>query len=250
MTKKFLIFALFLAFSISSIAQTEPVAKEKRSGRPDIPGTFAIDLGFNFPTEKESFNTGMFGSRTLNVYYYYDKQLWNSKFSVHPGIGVGLERYKFNNDRTLGYIAGPNSLYDTLRMVPASSLVGSNRIKKSQLITNYIDIPLEIRFTSNPSDPARSLKASLGFKFGFLYDSFTKVKYSQDGEVKKRKEKQDYNLNPFRYGATARIGVGSFSIYSYISLSPLFKEGKGPNDGKGQHVEISNFTIGLTLAAF
>jgi hypothetical protein len=250
MTKKFLCFILFLAFSLPTLAQTETPVKEKRKGRPDIPGTFAIDLGFNLPSEKENFNTGIFGSRTLNVYYYYDMPLWKSKFSLHPGIGVGLERYKFNNNRTLGYIPGSKSPFDTLRMVRAASLVGSNRIKKSQLITNYLDIPVELRFTSNPSDPARSFKASIGFKFGILYDSFTKIKYSQDGEIKKVKDKQDFNLNPFRYGVTAKVSVGTFSVYSYMSLSPLFKDGKGPAIGNTKPGEISNFTIGFSLAAF
>ena len=251
MAKKFLIAALVLVFSTPIFAQTDSPVKEKRVGRPDIPGTFAVELGFNFPSEKQNFNTTPFGSRTLNVYYFYDKQLGNSKFSVHPGVGFGLERYKFNNNRTLGYLAGPNSAFDTLRMVPASSIVGSTKIKKSGLITNYLDIPVEFRFTSNPNDPARSFKASIGFKVGYLFDSYTKIKYSQDGEVKKVKDKQDFNLNPFRYGVTAKVGIGTFSIFTYMSLSPLFKDAKGPSvPGGNKPVEITNFTVGLSLAAF
>jgi hypothetical protein len=251
MIKKFAFSVLFLAFTVASLAQSESTPTiEKKKGRPNIPGTFAIDLGFNLPTEKENFNTGIFGSRTLNLYYYYDKQLGKSKFSVHGGLGVGLERYKFSNDRTLSYIAGANSPYDTVRMVSASSVVNSSKIKRSGLITNYFDIPLEFRFSTNPDDPGRSFKVGLGFKAGVLFDSFTKIKYSQDGETKKLKDKQNYNLNPFRYGVTLRVGAGNFTVYSYYSLSTLFKEGKGPNDGKGNFGDITNFTVGITLAAF
>ncbi len=245
MIRKFVFFVLFIAFSSGVMAQSEPKAIEKRKGRPNIPGTFAVDLGFNVPSETASFNTSIFGSRTLNVYYYYDYQLGKSKFSVHPGVGFGLERYKFNNDRTLGYISGTNP-FDTLRMVPVSSLfTNSIKVKKSGLITNYFDIPVEFRFSSNPDDPGRSFKVSLGFKVGILYDSYTKIKYSQDGEVKKIKDKQNYNLNPFRYGVSLRVGAGNVSVFSYYSLTPLFKDKKGP-DG----AEITNFTVGLTLAAF
>lgn len=249
MIKKFAFSILLIVFSFSAIAQTDTKPVEKK-GRPDIPGTFALDLGFNLPTEKQNFNTGIMGSRTLNLYYFYDYQIGKSKFSVHPGIGLGLDRYKFNNNRTLGYIAGPNSPYDTLRMVPASSIVGTNKIKKTQLLTNYLDIPVELRFNSNPNDLGRSFKASLGFKFGILYESFTKIKYRQEGETKKLKDKQNYNLNPFRYGLTFRVGAGNFSMFGYYNLSPLFKSGKGPIKGKGPADDITNFTIGFTLAAF
>jgi hypothetical protein len=245
MFKKPVIFVLFVAFSSITFAQAQVSTVEKKKGRPNIPGTFAIDFGFNIPSEKEGFNTNFFGSRTLNIYYYWDHQIGKSNFSVHPGIGFGLERYKFSNDKTLGYIPGPSSDYDTLRMVPVTSVITPSSIKKTGLITNYIDIPLEVRFNSNPDDPGRSFKVSLGFKFGVLYDSFTKIKYRQDSETKKLKDKQNYNLNPIRYGVLFRIGAGSFSAFANYTLSPLFKDGEGPDGAK-----INNFTVGLTLAAF
>lgn len=241
MLKKLVFFVLFLAFSSTVFAQSEVSPVVKKKGRPNIPGTFAIDIGFNLPTEKEGFNTNFFGSRTLNIYYYYDHQFGKSNFSVHPGIGFGLERYKFNNDKTLGYNAA-----DSLQMIPVSTVLPTaSSIKKTGLITNYIDVPLEVRFSSNPNDPGRSFKVSLGFKFGVLYDSFTKIKYREDSETKKLKDKQNYNLNPIRYGVLFRVGAGIFSAYANYTLSPLFKDGEGPNGAK-----INNFTVGLTLAAF
>jgi hypothetical protein len=241
MLKKLVIFVLFVAFSNAVFAQSDVSPVEKKKGRPNIPGTFAIDIGFNLPTEKEGFNTNFFGSRTVNLYYFYDHQIGKSNFSVHPGIGFGLERYKFNNDKTLGYDAE-----DSLQMIPVSEVLPTaSSIKKTGLITNYIDVPLEVRFSSNPNDPSRSFKVSLGFKFGVLYDSFTKIKYREDSETKKIKDKQNYNLNPIRYGVLFRIGAGVFSAYANYTLSPLFKDGEGPNGAK-----INNFTVGITLAAF
>jgi hypothetical protein len=237
MFKKLFLVVFLAGWSGMAFSQDDSSEKKVRRGRPDIPGTFLIDVGFNFPSEKADFNTGMWGSRTLNLYYHYDKQLFNSKFSIHPGIGFGLERYKFNNGRTLGYSGVAND--DTLRMV----LVPGSR--KSQLITNYLDVPIELRFSTNPDDPARSFRASIGFKAGVLMDSFTKLKYKEDGEIKKLKNKQDFNLNPFRYGVTLRIGAGNFNVWTYYSLTPLFEDGKGV--GKQ---EINNFSMGLSLTGF
>ena len=79
---------------------------------------------------------------TTNIYYYYDWRIGNSKFSLHPGIGFGLEKYGFNNDRTLGYIAGSSSDFDSLKMIPAMDVVPlASGIKKTSLHTNYFDIP-------------------------------------------------------------------------------------------------------------
>lgn len=247
MIKKVLFFVLFTVLSFAAICQEATPSKEKKKGRPNIPGTFALDFGLNLPTEKNGFNTNPFGSRTLNIYYYYDYRIGNSKFSLHPGIGFGLERYKFNNDKTLGYKSGPS--IDTLKMIPLETVLpNASSFKKTHLMTNYIDIPLEVRFSTNPDDPGRSLKVSLGFKFGVLYESFTKIKYREDGETKKLENKQNFNLNPIRYGPLFRVGFGPFSAYANYTLSPLFKDGEGPDGAKGS--KINNFTVGLTLAAF
>lgn len=240
---KNLIHILLIAGSIQlALGQSGTEDREKkRTGRPDIPGTFLIDLGFNFPSDnKVGFNTGIFGSRTLNLYYLHDKRIGQTKFSVHPGVGFGLERFKLNNEYTLVYIPGQVSPFDTLRMVP-----GLTGTKKSQLITNYFDGVLEVRFSTNPNDPARSFKVSMGIKGGFLFDSFTKLKYKEDGETKKLKNNQDWNVNPWRYGVTLRIGAGNFNVFGYYSLTPIFQDGKGPD-----RAVIDNFTVGISLAGF
>lgn len=242
-TKKLNILLLLITLSGAAVAQDVVTPKPKK-GRPNIPGTFQLDLGFNFPSEKGGFNTSFFGSSTVNLYYFYDMRLGKSKFSIHPGIGLGLERYKFNNAKTLGY----NDARDTVFMVSPDL----PNLRKSKLITNYVDIPFEVRFSSRPDDPNRSFKISLGFKVGVLYESFTKIKYSEDGETKKIKDKQNFNLFPIRYGPYFRIGGGNFSVYASYTVSPLFKNrGFGELRSGGNISEnINNFTVGISLAAF
>lgn len=248
MFKKLVLIVLIVGITQIAFSQATADSKEQvRKGRPDIPGTFVIDFGLNIPFENDpNFSTGTWGSRTLNLYYQVDKRISGSKFSVHPGVGFGLERYKFKNNYSLTYKAGPTSPYDSIKLVPGTELLGTDAdVRKSQLISNYADILLEFRYSTNPNDPARSFKASIGFKGGFLFDSFTKMKYRQNGETKKIKDKQDFYLNTFRYGAILRIGAGNFNAFGYYSLSTLFEKGKGPSMN-----EINNFTVGISLAAF
>ncbi|MCI0752132.1 MAG: PorT family protein [Flammeovirgaceae bacterium] len=239
--------ACFIVFTVLAgttlLAQDEkpelPAGKEKK-GRPNIPGTFLIDIGVNAPSNKPSdFDIGFWGSRTLNLYYQYDMQIGKSKFSFHPGIGIGFERFKFSDDKTIGY---DDFSGDTLKMVDT----GLPSIRKSQLIANYLDIPLELRFSTNPYDPSRSFKVAVGVRGGVLVDSFTKVKYKEDGEMKKIKNKENYNLNPIRYGVHMRIGVGNFNFFTYYNLSTLFEEKDLGLQKKG----MSNITMGFSLAGF
>lgn len=237
MIRKIAVIALLSAFFSSAYSQ-ETIEK-KSKGRPDLPGTFTLEYGFNFaPQSTTGFSTGFWGSRTLNVYYQYEMRILKSNFSFVPGIGFSLERFKFKNDSTLSYNADGQVEF---------AYLGGTR--KSQLITNFIEVPVDIVFRTNPEDPARSFKISVGGRVGYMIDSFTKLKYKQDGEVKQIKDKQGFDLSKFRYGLTAKVGAGNFAIFGYYNLNPLFESGKGLIQ-KGQEKEFSTFTIGVSLASF
>lgn len=237
-------FAILVALSISAAAQTaEPTPK--KFNRPNIPGTFALELGINSALSAPSnYDLGLWGSRTVNVYYQYDIRIMNSKFSFVPGIGLSLERFKFKNGETLGYDAPEDSLK---LFTPAQT--GLTGMRKSQLVTNYLDIPMELRFSTNPEDAARGFKVALGGRVGFLYDSFSKLKYKEDGESKKLKDKQNWNLNSLRYGVYGKIGFGNFYFFGYYNLTPLFEEGKGLAE-KNVANDFQTMTVGISLSAF
>jgi hypothetical protein len=171
-------------------------------------------------------------------------RLFKSHFSFVPGIGFSFERYKFKDGRVLtNYPA-----YDSIKMETPTT-VGYTSLKKSKLITNYIEAPLEFQYSINPDDPARSFKIAIGGRIGYLFDSFTKVKYHEYTENKKIKDKQNFNLSQFRYGLTSRISFGSFSIFGYYNLNPLFEKGKGPVNN-GVIMDFNTFTAGLSLSGF
>jgi hypothetical protein len=237
-----LFFIAFLILSLPSAAQeteAEPVTPQRvEKGLPNIPGTFVLEFGFNQPFgEPDAFDFGFWGSRTFNLYYFYEMRIAKSKFSVHPGVGFSFERYKLNNDYTLANGA------DGTILVPAAD--NYPNVKKSMVVTNFIDVPIEFRFSTNPNDPGRSFHVAIGGRVGYLYDSFNKIKYRSDGDTKKLKDKQNFFLNDFRYGAFFKVGVGNFTIFSYYNFTPVFQEDKGP-----EQTDMKNFTIGISLSSF
>ena len=244
-------FAILFALSFAAAAQvSEPNAEsaygpQREGDQPDIPGTFTLELGLNNALDApERFDAALWGSRTINVYYQYEFRILQSKFSLVPGIGLSLERWKFKNGVILGY-----DDQDSLKLLQPNETTMTG-LKKSQLITNYLEIPLELRFTSNPSDPGRSFKIAVGGRVGYLYDSFNKLKYEDtDGETKQLKDKQSWNLTKLRYGVYGKLGLGNFALFGYYNLTPLFEEGKGPGQG-GIVTDFQTITVGISLSAF
>jgi hypothetical protein len=245
MIKQFAGIIILTAISFTALSQTA-TTPIKTSARPDIPGAFVVEFGFNQDVGgPNAFSLNFWGSRTANVYYQYEFRILKSGFSFVPGIGLSMERFKFGNDYMVGYSS--NTSGELIMIPPANAEVPD--IQKSMLVTNYIDVPMEIRFTLNPDDPSRSLKTAVGVRIGYLYDSFNKVKYKENTETKKWKDKQDFNLTKFRYGLTGRIGFGSFSIFGYYNLTPLFEENKGLKENNTYN-NFPTYTIGISLSSF
>jgi hypothetical protein len=230
---------LLLLVSLLLTAQEKP--KPRKVARPDIPGSFVFELGINrsrkVPT---NFVQGLWGSRTVNLYYQYPIQILKSKFSFVPGIGLSLERFKLVNDYTLN----PNKEADgSFSLIQAGGLYPG--AYKSMIVTNYFEVPLGIRFDTHPEDIARSFNVTLGARGGMLYDGFTKIKFKQDGETKEMKDKQFHGLNPYRFAVFMRIGGGGFNFFTYYNLSPLFEKNKGP-----LLTPMNTLTFGISINGF
>ncbi|ELR70309.1 hypothetical protein C900_03994 [Fulvivirga imtechensis AK7] len=252
--KKIFVYILTFTVSLSAYAgngdekessdHNGPMKIRKRAARPDIPGTFLIDIGWNLlQSEPSTLELSLMGSRTLNMYYYYDMPIGNSNFVFMPGIGVGLNRFKFDNDVTLVHAQDTDG-NDVVAVSDLSTGLAGADIKKSMLIANYIDIPIEFRFYANPDDKKRSFNVSVGGRAGIRFSSHTKLKYELDGENVKTKNKRDFGLNRFRYGLTGRIGIGGFNLFYYHSLSEMFDGGPFGTEN------TSNITVGLSFTGF
>ncbi|NJM94035.1 MAG: hypothetical protein HC842_04620 [Cytophagales bacterium] len=96
-----LLILLTFAALPSAFAETQHALRNQGlSARPDIPGHFVIDLGIsNFYLNTPSTEIGGWSSRTINAYYFYEFKLGDSRFSFRPGLGAGMDRYSFTNNK-------------------------------------------------------------------------------------------------------------------------------------------------------
>jgi hypothetical protein len=239
---------LFVLLTTAAFAQYETVTKTKR---PSIPGTFLVDVGVNRALNAgPTWQQGLWGSRTINLYYQYPIRFGRTKFSFNPGIGLSMERWKFTSGAILidtveltGNVPSAVQVeqYDLLR----ASREYPSLATKSMLVTNYLEVPLEFRFDTKPEDIARSFNVAIGGRFGLRLNSFSKLKYEADGEAVKVKDKQRFGLSDFRYGVYTRIGIGGFSWFGFYNLSTMFDKGKGP-----QGRDINTLTVGISINGF
>ncbi len=244
MIRKLAGIVFFTGISLAATGQINSAAKP--SVRPDIPGIFTFEFGFNRDLNgPDEFSPGFIGSRTANVYYQYEFRLFKSPISIVPGIGLSLERHQMNNNYTLAY---ENSTSDEVVLVaPGDSPYPD--IRKSMIITNYLEMPVEIRYTLKPDDPTRSFKVAFGGRIGYLFSSSSKIKYEENSEIKKIKDKQDFNLNKIRYGLSGKLGFGNFMFFGYYNLSPLFEGGNGLQTDDESN-DFSTITVGISLSSF
>jgi hypothetical protein len=119
----------------------------------------------------------------------------------------------------------------------------TSHFKKYKLATTFLELPVELRFRFNPDDDRRSVKIALGAKIGTLVNAHTKGKNLQNKNgnaladyIVKENSKRFFNKN--RLSVMGRIGYGHFSVYGTYAITPLFREGLGP--------DVNPLTIGLT----
>jgi Outer membrane protein beta-barrel domain len=231
-----ILFAMLVSFTSFS----QNTGKKDKSIADRAADHFMFQVGTNIWTgtadSVKSYIKGF--NRSANVYVMYDKQFKNSpKFSIAAGLGIGTSNIYFKKmevDITANKSKLPFLRTDT-----------GNNFKKYKLATAYLEIPLELRFTADPNNPNKSIKAAIGLKLGTLLNAHTKGKILQNSAGTKinsltEKETSKAFFNTTRIAATARVGYGIFSLYGAYSITGLFKDGVAPDTKLVQ--------IGLTIS--
>ncbi len=177
-------------------------------------------------------------SRGLNFYIMLDKPFkGNPRLSAGFGVGISTSNIFFKNTNV--------DVKATTTRLPFSNLDSTNRFKKYKLSMAYLEIPVELRFSSNPENNKKSFKIAIGGKVGTLLNVHTKGKTLQDRNGKTintytEKESGRRFFNGTRLSATARIGYGIYSLFGSYQINNLLKDGAGP--------EIKPFQIGLSVS--
>lgn len=213
---------LFMATK-ASFAQDAAKKKIDLSNRPSdhVVVQLSSDRWLNAPDSIDNKRKG--SSRGANVYFMLDKPFKsNPKLSIAFGLGFSTSHIFFDKLRA--------NIEGNTPVLSFESLDSSSRYKKYKVSTSYLELPLELRYSSNPEKANKSFKIAVGLKIATLLNAHTKGKelQSSDGSklndvVEKINSKSYFNTT--RVAATARVGYGNFSIFGSYNLNPsLFKD--------------------------
>ena len=128
----------------------------------------------------------------------------STRHTVSVGAGMSHHNY-FSYNRIL-------NPYTTETLDISESMRDNESFKRAKVNTNYVDIPLELRFRIKDQ-----VKIGVGFKLGILVMGKTKyVGPDEDGTIIHEKLTYIKNLERYTYSATLRVGwkwVSAFAAY-------------------------------------
>lgn len=193
----------------------------------------------NWGGAPDSIKSRMSGlSRGLNVAIMLNKPFKSDpRWSVALGLGVSHSSIFFKN--TSVDLKSPST------RLPFRNLDSTDHFKKYKLATTYAEVPIELRYTFDPVNEKKSWKLALGVKVGTMLNAHTKGKTLQN--------KSNTTINPYtekinkkaffngtRLAATARVGIGSFSLFGSYAITALIKDVAGPG--------VRPYQIGLCIS--
>ncbi len=111
--------------------------------------------------------------------------------------------------------------------------------RKNNLNESLLTVPLMFEFNTS-SNARRSFHIAVGALGGWKIGARTRQKFIDfNNETVRVTKSNDYNLDPFRYSLTARVGYGAWTLFANYGLSDAFKSGKGP--------ELYPFSAGINV---
>lgn len=237
--KRFLFVISLLVWGNFLLAQTETdtLSQQKSRNSSQLSGRaadhFMLQIGYNgWAGSPDTLRTGGL-SRTFNVYFMFDFPFKSDpRFSAAIGAGLGTDNMFFKKT-TVDLRKYPlNFAHDTI-----------SSYKKYKIATGYLEVPVELRFASNPTNYNKSFKVALGIKVGTMIDAHTKAKITRDregygGYTQRVKDKRNFNTT--RLAGTLRVGYGVLSVFGTYQFNEFIREGAGPN--------VKPYSIGLTIS--
>ncbi|MFM6995133.1 MAG: outer membrane beta-barrel protein [Sediminibacterium sp.] len=241
---KKVILSLLTILLFSGLAQAQTIATEKKivdlSSRPadHLMIQFGSDSWVGAPDSVKTSGMG----RHFNIYFMLDKPFrTNNKFSLAYGVGFGTNN-QYIDKRT---IVDLSQVGNSIRFKQLDSL--ANRYDKQKVATVYLQVPAEIRYYSNPANPAKSWKLAAGVKVGLLFKGYTKMKDYQTASgnsfygktyVQKVSNKRFFTSNDVTL--TARAGYGILSLNVGYTVTPVIRDGYGPS--------FNRLSVGLSIS--
>ena len=221
-------FAFLFAFLFIGFVTIQ--AQENTSLKPEKQDQFIIDILWETFDHRPGDLKMKWYNYGINLAYMYDAPVTkNVSFAI--GLGYSNQNYYSNSFLKHDTIDdGSNNAYWE---------VIEGEYRKYKVSVSTVEMPIELRFRSDPHLPGHSTKIAVGLKPGYVFDVHDKF-------ITREKDKYKTYIFPtieeFRLMSVVRIGYGKVSVTGGYSFTPFFQEGNGP--------EMHQINLGISLMPF
>ncbi len=172
--------------------------------------------------------TGKSWNFNLNI-KQYSIGFGTDRLGLVTGLGLEFNNYHFDGDNNIQEVDGNIVTKDDY----------PSTLTKSKLKTTFLTVPLLLEGQMFGAKRSKRIHVSGGVIGGLKLGSSSKVIYKEDGNRKKDKTRDDFNINPLRYGLTARLGYKALNVYANYYMTPFFEKNNDP--------ELYPVAVGLSI---
>lgn len=161
-------------------------------------------------------------SWSLNI---FEEKVWFVKNYVGLTVGAGFTWNSYGLNKQTRIVSNTEAMPDTTFGFKDTTLQYS--YSKNKLRMSYLRIPLMLEFNTS-SNPDRNFHIAAGVIGGWNMGTIQKTEYEFEGKNHEDRTKGDYNVTPFTFDLSARVGFRNVAVFGTYGLTPLFEKGKGP----------------------
>lgn len=202
---------------------------------------FDMDLGLNtFVNTDETSNSELseftpdlkpLGSRFVGLNMHLVSQLGGQKSPLYLVSGI---EFAFNN-----FMFDKNYVIQDQDNLTRFAKIDNIEYEKSKLAMSSINVPLMPMLKFNRKNDNDGFHIGAGGFAGYRLGAHSKLKYEDDGNSRKDKDRSNFNLSDFQYGLTGVVGYNNLTMFVKYNMNPLFKENRGAD------VNVVSFGIRL-----
>ena len=189
-----------------------------------------VDKDYKYVFEGENSNFELDAGRSWGfaINFIEHNLPFGRNFGLVTGLGTDFNNYHFRNNVMLEEVDN---------MIVATPTTGIS-YDKNKISTWNFTMPLILEIQLGKPN----FYISGGVVGKVKVRSLSKQKYEQNGGKFEDKKRSDFLMNTFRYGLTARVGLGFIRFYANYDLVPLFQKDRGP--------ELYPVSVGITILSF
>jgi len=142
----------------------------------------------------------------------------NQNIGVYTGLGFTWNNYRFDHNYLL-----------TKENNKVTFVYEDVNFNKNKLLVKYLRVPLIVEFQTFSPHKIGQFHIGAGIIGSMRTGSHTKQMVKTDDGRDKWKTKDDFYLSRFKVEPTFKIGWGRVNLFATYSVTPLFRDKKGPN---------------------